>query len=89
MIINITAATVVESTLMYGIVHGIWLLIKNAAKTAYKEARRERNRIIRAHVKAGHESRLKHCIDDACLTLRKPVPVRQTEPELEALHTES
>lgn len=88
MIINITAATVIESTIMYGLVHGIWLLIKNAAKTAYKEARRERNRIIRAHVKAGHESRLKHCVDEACFSLRTPVPA-QVEPELPGLRTES
>lgn len=87
MIINITPAGVIESTLMYGIVHGVWLLLKKIGKTAYKEVRAERDRIIHNHVKSGHEGRLKHCIDEACLSLRKPVPAQQ-EP-IQALHTES
>lgn len=85
MIINITPTGVIESTIMYGIVHGVWLLIKNFTKTAYKEARAERNRIIKRHVKTGHEGRLKHCIDEACLSLRKPA---QQAPELPASHTD-
>lgn len=85
MIINITPTGVIESTLMYGIVHGIWLLAKRVTKAAYKEVRLERNRIIHNHVKTGHEGRLKHCIDEACLSLRRPV--HQQEPK--ALHTDS
>jgi hypothetical protein len=73
MIINITPAGVIESTIMYGVVHGIWLLLKKGAHAAYKEARAERNRIIHSHVKTGHEGRLKHCLDEACLSLRMPV----------------
>lgn len=88
MIINITPAGVIESTIMYGVVHGIWLIIKRGAKEAYREARKERNRIIRHHVKTGHEGRLKHCIDEACLSLRMPVRQVQQEPA-QAPHMES
>jgi hypothetical protein len=90
MIINITPAGVIESTVMYGVVHGIWLGIKwfihRAEKELKKEMRRERNRIIHNHVKTGHEGRLKHCVDEACLKLRRPV---QPLPEQPGLHTES
>ena len=41
------------------------------------EARRERNHIIRAHVKSGHLSRLKHCFEGDCPSLRKPLLVRR------------
>ena len=87
MIINITPAGVIESTIMYGIVHGVWTVAKRLGFAAYKEVRAERNRIIKRHVKAGHESRLKHCPDLVCLSLRKPV-LAQQEP-VQALHTES
>lgn len=87
MIINITPAGIIESTIMYGVVHGIWLLLKGGAKSAYREARRERNKIIKRHVKAGHESRLKHCVDELCFSLRKPAPSQPTVPQ--ALHTDS
>ena len=78
MIINITPAGVIESTLMYGIVHGVWLIIKRLGKEAYREARIERDKIIHAHVKAGHKSRLKHCVDDACINLQTLGPVQQS-----------
>lgn len=90
MIINITATGVIESTIMYGVVHGIWLGIKwfigRAEKELKKEVRRERNRIIHSHVKTGHGGRLKHCVDEACLSLRR----RAQEPatELPGPHTE-
>lgn len=80
MIINITPTGVIESTVMYGIVHGIWIVGKRLGAAAYKEARAERNRIIHNHVKTGHEGRLKHCIDEACLSLRKPIH-QQQEPQ--------
>lgn len=92
MIINISAATVIESTLMYGIVHGIWLLIRKVSKEAYKRARTQRDHIIRMHVKGGHEGRLKHCVDDACASLRTPVLATasvQEQPEQLAPRIES
>jgi hypothetical protein len=87
MIINITPAGVIESTLMYGIVHGVWLLLKKIARAGYKELRAERDRIIHNHVKAGHEGRLKHCIDEACISLR--MPARESVQEVPAPHIES
>jgi hypothetical protein len=72
MIINITPAGVVESTIMYGVVHTFWMLIKKLGGFTYKEVRIERNKIIGHHVKAGHKSRLKHCPDLICLKLRMP-----------------
>lgn len=87
MIINITPTGVLESTIMYGVVHAIWKGIKWCASAAYREARKERNRIIHNHVKTGHEGRLKHCIDEACLSLR--MPVRQVQQGPQAPHIES
>jgi hypothetical protein len=88
MVINITPGGVIESTIMYGVVHGIWQIIKKMSRAALVEARRERNRIIHMHVKTGHEGRLKHCVDEACASLRKPAPVQHLELP-EELHTES
>lgn len=90
MSINITPVGVIESTIMYGIVHAIWLAIKWFAgrlkKEAKKAARRERNRIIHRHVKTGHEGRLKHCDDNDCTNLRSSAPpltqAEQVPPEL-------
>jgi hypothetical protein len=88
MIINITPAGVLESTIMYGIVHGVWLVGKKLGVITYKEVRAERNRIIHRHVKTGHETRLKQCPDDECTSLRSwepplALPVRpEIEPEL-------
>jgi hypothetical protein len=73
MTINITPVGVIESTLMYGIVHAIWIVIKWFGKRLEKEVRQERNQIIKTHVKTGHEGRLKHCVDEACISLRRPV----------------
>lgn len=84
MIINVTPTGVLESTIMYGIVHAIWSGVKIVFKIGIKEARAERNRIIKRHVKGGHEDRLKHCIDEGCFSLRKPVQNR--EPQ--AFHTD-
>lgn len=69
---NITPLNVLESTLMYGIVHSIWKILKYLFNKAEKETRAERNRIIQRHVKAGHKGRLKECLDEACLSLRTP-----------------
>lgn len=87
MIINVTPTGVVESTIMYGIVHAIWSGVKIVFKLGVKEVRAERNRIIHNHVKAGHEGRLKHCIDEACLSLRRPALVQQ-QPEQPGPHTD-
>lgn len=72
MIINITPTGVVESTIMYGVVHAIWSGAKIIFRQAEKEMRLERNRIIHRHVKSGHKGHPLHCFDDVCLSLRKP-----------------
>lgn len=69
---NITPLGVIESTLMYGIVHTIWKIIKYFANRLERETRAERNRIIQWHVKGGHNGRLKSCTDPQCLRLRTP-----------------
>lgn len=74
---------------MYGVVHGIWSGFKWAFRRLEKEVRAERDRIIHNHVKAGHEGRLKHCIDEACISLRMPGLARQQQPVQQAPHTES
>lgn len=44
--------------------------VKRFAGSLDQQLRRERNRIIKNHVKTGHEGRLKHCADTACASLR-------------------
>jgi hypothetical protein len=83
MIINLTAGGVLESTIMYGVVHGIWVGIRWITNRSAAELRRERNRIIHHHVKNGHDDRLKHCKADACIKLRKS---EQIVPELPVFH---
>lgn len=68
----LTTTTILESTVTYGIVHAVWVGIRWVAKRVTTELRKERNRIIRNHVKADHEGRLKHCLDEACASLRMP-----------------
>ena len=60
----------------------LYVVIKWSELHILKEIRKERNHIIKQHIKAGHKSRLKHCIDEACASLRKPMSVQQE------LHTE-
>lgn len=53
------------------------------------EARKERNRIIRHHVKTGHKSRFKTCIEGECVSLQTPMnqPLRvqlEALPELDS-----
>lgn len=60
--INITATGVIESSIVYGIVHAIWTCIK----WGFKHLETESGRIIQAHVKNGHKARFKHCFEDDC-----------------------
>jgi hypothetical protein len=46
--------------------------------------RRERNKIIRDHVKSAHLGRLYHCEQGACPSLRNRVPLPATPLELPA-----
>lgn len=85
MLINLTPTSVIESTIMYGIVHGIWSISKMVVNRFGKEVREERDRIIHRHVKAGHECRLRECSDLICASLRMPGLVPQEyleQPEL-------
>lgn len=76
----LTTTTIIESTITYGIVHGIWVGMRWVAKHTFSELRKERNHIIRNHVKADHEGRLKNCLDEACASLRKPVLPQEVQP---------
>lgn len=94
MIINITPANVIEQVVMYGVVHGVWELVSFLRRRAKKEIRhirrahrQHRNAIIKNHVKAAHEGRLKHCIDEACASLRNQKP-GQLVPVEQELHKE-
>lgn len=81
----LTTNTIIESTITYGIVHVIWVGLHLVSKKIYAETRKERNRIIHNHVETGHQGRLKHCLDEACTSLRKPA---MPQPE-QAVRTES
>lgn len=48
------------------------------------EFRKERDRIIKLHVKTGHEARFKHCLEGECTNLQKSVSGRPVGPELQA-----
>lgn len=78
MIINIPPHIILESTVIYGIVHLIWYCIKTIFNWLQhelrEEVRQERNRIINRHVKTGHDSRLKHCLDSECSSLQNLEP---------------
>lgn len=88
MIINLSATAIVEAILMYGIVHGAWVVLRKVGLLAYKEARAERNKIIHNHVKTGHKDRLKLCLDEACISLRRPGPVQQDFEVQQVFRTE-
>lgn len=76
----ITPEAIVEQTLMYSIVHGIIMFIIHILKKLRKEVRKQRNHIIERHVKAGHEGRLKHCVDIHCASLQSQQPVPLVQP---------
>jgi hypothetical protein len=87
MVINLAPESIIESTIIYGLAHGIWSCIKIALKKVEDEVRVERNRIIKHHVKTGHVSRFKHCLDGECSSLQNLV---QPEPqELRELQVDS
>jgi hypothetical protein len=48
----------------------VYVAAKWVRKRTDKEVRLIRNHIIRNHVKADHGGRLKHCLDEACASLR-------------------
>jgi hypothetical protein len=96
MLINITPANLAEQIIMYGVVHGVWESISWLRRRAKKEIRhirhyhrRNRNAIIKNHVKTGHKDRLKHCVDEACASLRTPGLQSQELPTAQAARTES
>jgi hypothetical protein len=74
--ITITAASVIESTIIYGFVHTFWMIIKWCLKYLSTDA----GRIIDTHVKDGHHTRLEHCVEGACVRL---------ETALDSLHRAS
>jgi len=76
----LTTTTIIEATLTYGIVHAIWFSLKHISKEVTGELRKERNHIIRNHVKTSHQGRLKHCLDDACASLRMPGLHSEVQP---------
>lgn len=74
--INITGTGVVESTIVYGIVHSIWTGIKWGLKHLETEA----GQVIHAHVKNNHRVRFKHCFEDSCaIPGTAPDLIRQAE----------
>lgn len=66
----INTTTLFEATITYGFVHIVGEVGRRLVKRGFSELRKERNRVIRNHVKADHGGRLKHCLDDACASLR-------------------
>jgi hypothetical protein len=63
--LDITIRLIIESTILYGIVHGNWKLIKWSIKYLQTDS----VKIINQHVKDGHNSRLKHCVKNSCFIL--------------------
>lgn len=61
--ISITTAGIIESTIIYGIVHTIWMFINKALKHLETDA----GQIITIHVKDGHHARLSKCIKEGCI----------------------
>lgn len=71
--INITIPTIIESTIMYGIVHGIWIVIKKVYASAEDKARVERKRLhkhIRVHRESDHKGHFATCRHPECVPIR-------------------
>jgi hypothetical protein len=56
--INLTLQEVMTATVLYGIVHGIWVVARHLET--------ETGRIIKSHVKSGHKAHFKECKEDSC-----------------------
>jgi hypothetical protein len=56
--IHLTANEIATATILYGIVHGIWMIIRHLET--------QTGRIIKAHVKNGHRSRFEQCGEESC-----------------------
>lgn len=63
--VHITASEIVTGMLLYGIIHGAYKILGYFRKQLQTEA----GRIIHQHIKDGHNSRLKHCVEASCATL--------------------
>lgn len=59
-----------------------WRRVTILLQLVTKRARRERNRIIRLHVKSGHKSRFKHCVEGECSIRMLQAPTHSLVPEL-------
>jgi hypothetical protein len=59
--------------------------IRSMMRSLDNQARKERNRIIAAHVKSGHNSRFWKCLEGSCPSLQNSQPARTSElvPEIE------
>lgn len=60
--VNISLNEVITGLLLYAIIHGIYKI----ANLCLKRLGTEASHIINQHVKAGHKSRFKRCIEDDC-----------------------
>lgn len=63
--VHISASEVITGMLLYGIIHGTYKILGYFRKQLQTEA----GRIIHQHIKDGHDSRLKHCVEASCATL--------------------
>jgi hypothetical protein len=66
MVITLTPTSIINSTILFGIIHLIYWSVKRFSVYALKEIGEERAKIIRRHKKDGHESRLKYCDHPDC-----------------------
>jgi hypothetical protein len=64
MTINITLTEIITSLLLYGIVHGIWVVMRYLVN----QLETETGRIIHTHVREGHSDRFKQCLTGDCAT---------------------
>lgn len=72
---NITLAEVVTTTVMFGIVHGIWTTVK----WGLRQLKTDTGKIIDKHVKEGHKNPLKHCFVKDCIRLGTAVDSLRSE----------
>lgn len=57
-ILGIPKEAFYDTVILYGFGHGIWAIIKHLTRKLETET----GRIIRHHVKSGHDARLKNCV---------------------------
>lgn len=76
-ILGIPKEAFYDTVILYGFGHGVWAVIKHFSRKLETET----GKIIRHHVKNGHDNRFKWCFKDDCGTIPETVVVQPEFPK--------